>query len=257
MKQVGSMLTGRTGGTGTPANPPMGGSNAGGTAVAPSRDDTRVAAWLAKQAPADMDRAAVLRAQSRGAGLRPRIEWRYPTGPNGEALPSYAVTVGCDVGGSPEARAAALADLRNFMIPAPVEQVEEWLAELSVIVAKRADSDLADGLRLEAYASRLARYPADVARAVTVDRRPMWKFWPSWSEIEAEADRLASPRRHMIAALEAPPKPREPERRPATDEERQRIAALVADLFPNTDPAMRDRAVSEALSGNCMTDAPQ
>lgn len=81
MKHEGFTPIGQTGGTGTQKNPPEAGSNAGQTAVAPLPDATRVAAWLARQRPADMDRAAVSRASRRdeerkarsrvGVGKRP------------------------------------------------------------------------------------------------------------------------------------------------------------------------------------------
>ena len=81
-------------------------------------DVTQVAAWLSKQAPADMDKAAVSRASSHGVALRVRYESRYPSGPNGERLPSYDVAIGCEAsGGNIE---AALSDLRNFLTPAPI-----------------------------------------------------------------------------------------------------------------------------------------
>jgi len=56
----------------------------------------------------------------------------------------------------------------------------------------------------------------------------------------------------MIAALERGPAPPEPIRRPATDEERARVKALVDELFPMRSPEMRAAAVDEALKGNCM-----
>lgn len=246
MKQLGSMLTGLTV---ERRNHSEGGSNAGKHGSALSLADTqRVAAWLSKQAPADMDKAAVSRASSHGVVLKVRYESRYPSGPNGEYLPSYDVAVGCDVsGGNVE---AALADLRNFLTPAPIREIEAWLAELSVIVAKRVDDEFSETLRLTAYASRLSRYPADVARAVLL--KQTYKFFPTWDELEKRCEAMTGPRRHMIAALERGPEPPEPVRRPATDEERARVKALVDEMFPMRSPEMRAAAVDEALKGNCM-----
>jgi len=197
-----------------------------------------------------MDKAAVSRASQHGVGLRVRYEYRYPEGPNGERMPSYAVAVGCEIDGTPDGANAALADLRNFMTPAPIREIEAWLAELSVIVARRQGDEFSDELRLVAYSSRLARYPADVARKVTIGTP--YKFWPTWSEMEKQADAMTGARRSMIAALERGPAPPEPVRRPATDEERARVQALVDEMFPSRDPEMRKAAVDEALRGNCM-----
>ena len=62
---------------------------------------------------------------------------------------------------------------------------------------------------------------------------------------------MTSPRRHMIAALERGPERKE-ERRPPTDDERQRINDYIKELFPDADSAMREAAVNEALKGDCM-----
>ena len=157
---------------------------------------------------------------------------------------------GCEVTGSEEAREAALADLVKFNTPAPVRAIEAWLAELSVIVARRGDDDFGDELRLSAYASRLAGFPADVVKRALLGES--WKFWPTWSELEKVCDRLHSPRKHMIAALHRGPQYQEPERRPATQEERDRAQQLIDAMFPNINAEMRKAAVDEAMKGNCM-----
>ena len=190
--------------TETPKNQNAVGSNAGkGGAVASQADTSRVVEWLVRRRPADTDKAAASRASSRGVGLRVRLESRYPSG-----QPSYDVAVGCDVRGTPAQIEAALSDLRNFMTPAPVRRIEGWLAELSVIVAKRAEDQFAEELRVSAYAARLSRYPADVVRQVLLIET--YKFWPSWDELEKRCEAPSGPRRHMIAALERGSEPREP-----------------------------------------------
>ena len=216
-----------------------------GLAIAES---SRISAWLSKQRPTDMDKAAVSRASQHGVGLQVRYESRYPTGPNGERLDSYVVATGCQV--SPDGNhSAALADLWKFMTPAPIREIEGWLAVLSVTVAKRKDDEFAEELRLTTYASRLARYPADVVREVT---HATYTFWPTWAEMEKRCESLTSPRRQMIAALERGPDKPEPARRPPTQEERDRIQAMIDQMFPSKSQADRARAVNEALQGNCM-----
>lgn len=223
------------------------GTPLGGHGLATQENSQAVAAWLAKQAPVDMDKAAVLRASQHGVGLRVKCEWRYPTGQNGEYLPSYAVAVGCEISEAGD-HAAALVDLKNFMTPAPVREIEGWLAVLSVTVAKRRDDEFAEELRLTTYAGRLARYPADIARAVT---GATYTFWPTWAEMEKRCEAMAGPRRQMIAALERGPE--KPERnREATAEERAAMQALVDELFPQQTEADRKRAVDIAMAGNCI-----
>lgn len=250
MKHEGFTHIGQTAPTGTQKNQNEDGTNVGrGGVVASQADISRVSAWLAKQAPADMDKAAVSRASQHGVGLQVRYEWRFPSGPNGESLPSYQVAVACEA--SPAGNhAGALADLRNFLTPAPAREIEAWLAELSVVVAKRRDDPFDEGLRLEAYASRLRQYPADVARSALF-KKPGWMFWPTWSELEKVCDTLVAPRNRMIFALENPPTP-DPVRRPATETERARVQALVDEMFPSVSQEWRDKAVGDALKGDCM-----
>ena len=135
------------------------------------------------------------------------------------------------------------------MTPAPIREIEGWLAVLSVTVAKRKDDEFAEELRLTTYASRLARYPADVVREVT---HATYTFWPTWAEMEKRCESLTSPRRQMIAALERGPDKPEPARRPPTQEERDRIQAMIDQMFPSKSQTDRTRAVNEALQGNCM-----
>lgn len=241
MKQGGFTSIGQTAVTVTQRSQSVAGNNAGPTAVAVSPDATRVAAWLARQTPADMDKAAVSRASQHGVGLRVRYESRYP-----EGQPSYIVATACEVSEAGD-RGAALADLRNFMTPAPIRQIEAWLAELSVLVAKRQGDEMEEGLRLTAYASRLSRYPADVARAVTLEER--YKFWPTWEEMEKRCEAITSPRRAMIAAMERGPQPPEPEYQKPTAQERERIQAMIDEMFPSASATERETAMEIAIAG--------
>ena len=252
MRQEGFTRIGQTAATVTRKSPPEAGSSAGQTAVAVSPDATRVAAWLARHSVADMDKAAVLRASSLGVGLEVRYEGRYPSGPNGERLPSYQVAVSCDIHGNKEAREAALTDLLNFQTPAPQRAIEEWLAELSVTTASRQKDGMEQALALGVYSSRLGRYPADVVKEALLVKR--WKWWPTWDELEGYCEAKASPRRHMIAALQKPPHDPAANRRPPTQEERDRVQAMVDEMFPSQSADDRKLAVDIALEGNCMMD---
>lgn len=224
----------------------------GGHGLATRESSTAIAAWLADKRPSDMDKAALSRASSHGVGLRVKYEGRYPTGPNGEHLPSYQIAVSCEVNGDDDAIQNAFDDLRNFMTPAPRRQIEEWIARLSVVSAKRRDDEFSEELRIEEYTSRLSRYPADVVRTVLLELTH--KFFPSWDELHRRCEALTSPRRHMIAALERGPEPQPKPRREATQEEKDRIQAMINEMFPAISKEMRTAAVNEALKGKCMRD---
>ena len=160
--------------------------------------------------------------------------------------------VSCDV--SPDGNhAAALADLKNFLTPAPIRTIEGWLAELSVIVARRPDDQFAEELRVSVYSARLTRFPADISHHVLINET--YKFWPTWEELEKRCKLMVAPRIQMIAALERGPVPAEPSRREPTAEERTAIQDLVNEMFPAVSQEWRDKAVAEAMQGNCMTGA--
>ncbi len=188
-----------------------------------------------------MDQAAALRASQHDVALRVRYEGRYP-----ENAPSYTVAVGCEVSAAGN-HVAAAADLANFLTPADTRDIEGWLAELSVITARRKGDEFSEALALTAYASRLRAYPADVARKATVGTS--WQYWPTWAEMERVCEALSGPRRQMVAACKRGPVPVEPERRPPTADERARIAALIAEQFPGIGAEWRDRALDEVCKG--------
>ena len=100
-------------------------------------DSKAIASWLSSRNPDDVDRAAVLRAQSRGVELKVVKSGHATYDKNGNQTGFVTFARGCEVEGSQEAREMALDDLVKFCTPAPSRQIEEWLAELSVIVARR------------------------------------------------------------------------------------------------------------------------
>ena len=204
-------------GTGTP--PGAAGSTGGSSSA--------LAPWLAARHPEEVDRAAVSRASSCGVSLHVDHDYRFPRDEQGRSLGVVTVVRGCRVEGSPEARAAALRDLRRLLEPATVVQLEHWLAELSVIVARRPDDEAGETLRVAAYVRRLQGFPADVARAALLEHR--WRFWPSWAELEEVCRRLGAPRRAMIAALERGDEADAPERRERASP--GRIAEIIREVW--------------------------
>jgi hypothetical protein len=235
MKQLGFTHIGQTAATVTRQSLNVDGNSVGLRGAAQSLVDMqRIAKWLAGQTPAEIDKIAVSRALSHGVELRMRYETRYPKGLNGEILPSYNVAVFSEIGGNTDGVDAALTDLRKFLTPAPLRMIEGFIAELSVLVIKARDNEFSDELRVTAYAARLSRYPADIVRHVLLVQT--YKFFPYWEELEKRAEALASPRRHMIMALERGIQPTPAERREATQHERDRLQALVDQLFPRESP---------------------
>ena len=226
------------------------GTQHGEHGVVTSYDTEKAAAWLAGQNPETVDRAAVLRASSHGVTLDMDKSGNATYDEKGNMTGFVTFAKGCNATGPAEARQAALDDVLKFCTPAPTRAIEAWLAELSVIVARRGDDEFGDELRLSAYASRLSKYPADIVRHVLLKQR--WKWWPTWYEVEEICERMHSPRKHMILALGRSPHPPEPAHRPATQDERDRAQQLVDELFPEISPAMRKAAVDEAMKGNCM-----
>ncbi len=189
-------------------------------------ESLRLAGWLAQHRPDEVDAAAVWRASQLNVDIRVRFDHRFPRDARGNSLPVVSVVQGCDVSGSPADRAAAAEALRKIETPAPQRAIEGWLAELSVIVAKRQDDEFSEALRLEAFAGRLRKYPADVARHAILGTS--WQFWPTWAEMERICDNLAAPRRAMIAALSMTGENREPRINSIT---RERAEQIVAEIY--------------------------
>lgn len=176
-------------GTGMPAG-------ALGSIIPPASHDA--AGWLAQRGPVEVDKAAVLLVRQHGANLFVASSL-FPRDPYQHGFPRE-----CVLSGEVDYVAIA-ASVRPLLTPAPVEEIEGWLAELALITRRRPETDFEGELRLTAYSTRLARYPADVARYATLEK--VWPFWPSWYELKAVCDDAVAFRRLLIAALEQGPDP--------------------------------------------------
>ena len=148
-----------------------------------------------------MDEAALSRASSPTAGLRADFGYTFPT--DGRALPPARRLNVRGVAGTMADREGMARSLEPFLTPAPSRQVEEWLAELSVITKRRQDDEFTETLRIRAYSSRLAEFPADVVKDALL-RHP-WTFFPAWAEVEDVCKRLVAPRLAMIWHLQNAP----------------------------------------------------
>lgn len=68
--------------------------------------------------------------------------------------------------------------------------------------------------QFEAYARRVAEYPADVVREVLESQSGRGIFWPAWAELKERLDTKSSYRRKLLHALENAPPPKAPTPRP-------------------------------------------
>jgi len=128
-----------------------------------------------------------------------------------------------EVSGPADSMVIVLADMEKMKTPAPVRAIEAWLAELSVIVSRRPDDQFTEALRAQAYSSRLARYPADVARHAVLVKT--WRFWPSWEELEKVCEAMVAPRNAMIMAIQRYEAPKEePRELPSLERRREMVA---------------------------------
>ena len=173
-----------------------------------TQSDTRVVEWLASHTPYQVEKALVSRASSRNVDLDIIYEHRFPRDDKGRPLPVQSVFKGVSVRGDREQIKKVCDDFRKALARAPAEMIEGWLAELSVITAKRNDDDFAETLRIGAYVSRLQRYPADILRDVLLNRTH--KFFPTWADLEPDLERMTRDRHAVIYALERQSNPPEP-----------------------------------------------
>lgn len=155
-----------------------------------------IQAKLAANSVADTNEALQSRASSRGIDLIIR----------GDVVKTDRIGMRRSIkeiiirGGDVASLEALADDYRKSMTGPDKRQVEEWLAELSVIVAQAATDEFTVRLKVNAYTKRLIDYPADVVReALTVVR---WKFWPSWEELADTCDRLCGERRAVLRRIE-------------------------------------------------------
>ena len=140
--------------------------------------------------------------QQCGVRLREDIDWRgsYER-PDGSIAPAQATRRGWIAAAETPAQIAeAMGKVSASMTPASESQITRWIAELSVITARREDAPEIEALRLAAYRSRLVAYPADVAREALLGHG--WKFFPAWAELAEVCDRLVEDRRRLKAALD-------------------------------------------------------
>lgn len=127
---------------------------------------------------------------------------------------------------------SATALLRCELEPADQDTLEQALSALEVQVAKRQNDEGYEDLQLAVYAARLRQFPADVALRALDEwpRRFGNKFWPTWSELEADLNRMTRWRRAALAALAFAAKDQPDDKVEKTDEVANGLRNLAAKL---------------------------
>jgi hypothetical protein len=105
-------------------------------------------------------------------------------------------------GGAPDWRGALQACTEAFARAEPDDLIGA-LAEMSVLVAIREQSEFTGQLTLRVYARQLAEWPADIAAAALREWPNRSKFWPAWLELRELMEPMIAPRRAIFRALEA------------------------------------------------------
>lgn len=162
--------------------------------------------WLLRQPNPEATDAALARSLTSTLGVTatPRTEWRFPVD-----APAYPVPVSCDFEVRDRANVPeAIAKIEQAMTPATTDQCEGWLVMLQAATAHRQDSDATSAVTYTLFASELRQWPADVAKKAC-ERLARGKpgqtgtnWFPTLAELSQDCERLAGPRKVMLASLQ-------------------------------------------------------
>ena len=161
-----------------------------------------VLAKLESQSPEDTDRNLLQwLTSSLGIVPQPQISLTYPvTGGYQRSVTGFSFE-----GLTQTNLSRALEATYSAMTPATVQRCEEHVSTLHAVTAHRNDSENSLRLILRLYADCLARYPADVSKAVVqrfIYRSDKPNFFPTLSEMKDACDRAAAQRQQLMAAME-------------------------------------------------------
>lgn len=193
------------------------------------------AAQMAQASPRSNNRDLVSLARRRGIELRIEREVTFSKETaDGQIVPARKGAIRRGVATGDTAAILAFAeDAQRFAAPASQQMIEAWLAELSVITAKRNDDDMTEQLRLRAYTERLLPYPADIVRHALLV--VTWKFWPTWDDLKRYCDEQYEERHAMLTAMVAQSRYEhrhmEPQREQMSEEERANVQKGIAELL--------------------------
>lgn len=87
-----------------------------------------------------------------------------------------------------------------MMAPASIADTGKWLAELSLVTARKATGDDESAALIAAYHDRLKAYPGDVVRETLKSWRGKW--FPTWGELADILDGRIAGRRAIVAAIQ-------------------------------------------------------
>lgn len=166
-----------------------------------SNSRAAVVAKLESQTPEETDRnLSQWLTSSLGIVPQPQVHLTYPTtGGYRREVTGYSFE-----GLTAANRSDALRAVQSAMTPATPERCEEYVSTLHAVTAHRQDSENSLRLILRLYSDCLARFPADVAKAV-VDRfiyRPdKPNFFPTLSELNEACERQSDQREKLLASL--------------------------------------------------------
>lgn len=215
MKRLSSAATGHLDGTrkqSAPDGPRHGErtSEAGQPGSALTAATAQAARRLASMAPHQADGRLQSRLQRFGFSISIKTESRFPKAGGMRTVPVAAIVTPNHpamefTGSSADERATlAIADVRQFLTPPTSEQIIGWLGELDALTARKEGDEANAQVTIAAYGQRLSVYPADVVRQVMQAWPSSSKWWPTWSDLEPDLERLTKPRRLMLHALEQP-----------------------------------------------------
>lgn len=153
----------------------------------------KMAARLCKGSPEQND-ALMLAKLSSGLNADLVIEKRSTFSEDGEMVGVAVADVQRPQGITQTQIDQALTVVRLSLVPPPEKAVADELARLRLKTACRPGETEDIAARSALYAAELRAYPADVALTVL---RQRWKWFPAWSELRVELDRLSAPRRAL------------------------------------------------------------
>lgn len=164
--------------------------------------------WLVQRKPSEVDQVLQSQASSLNVALRVGFDSRQTRDAAGNVTTHFFASGGTAYGQIEDLNDVA-DKITAALQPADPNRIEGWLAELSVIVARRKDDEFGETLRIEAYAARLKAYPADVVRSALLDHT--WRFWPSWAELADVCDAMVQTRRTMLSLIHRALVPKTPD----------------------------------------------
>ena len=146
--------------------------------------------------PAENTAAALSSLQRLGCNVALRTRTEFPeNGSWREVITGAAVEI---------SDTADLAACRRIvaamMAPASIADTGKWLAELSLVSARKATGDDESAALIAAYHDRLKAYPGDVVRETLKSWRGKW--FPTWGELADILDGRIAGRRAIVAAIQ-------------------------------------------------------